>query len=377
MAIVQVKNQYYFDFSLGGDGGIFETEDDLRVFIMTEEAGNVLPTAKLVFTVPDRKEKVLEKCNEGNILQVSFGRDPNKKQTSKFSIVNAVLERAGQFQYVVELGCIYDALPYLSVPRIFATDKIQGTQAIQDTASTYFNVQSNVQSSGTQYWLQSNIPDKAFVNQIWMHSYVPNSFISIGITSDGRFKMRDLKKDTDNKWKIGYSDDPDIIKFGGDYSFDERHGLLNQWVGYGRERKLWDIDNCEYKDVTEDFNPFIAMTSNFNRNSGVEKKVAAFRPLNENVDPNYYNAYLRNITSAALHSAGKFHLGYYNEFFKMEVLDRCFLMDDRPTQQREIAPYQSGAYYITHITRSLTAKNFNTVVDLVRESFNMGKGSLR
>ena len=70
--MIGVEGQYIFRFSIG-EFEDFISNDDLVYFNLIEEAGNVLPTFELTFT--SANEKLLSTLNEGNILQVSFGRE--------------------------------------------------------------------------------------------------------------------------------------------------------------------------------------------------------------------------------------------------------------------------------------------------------------
>ena len=372
-----VKGGYYLNIVVAGQSDFLFAEDDLISLVISEEAGNVLPSFLFRFKLAKENEKLLKYLNEGNTVDIRMGKTPDKTVDSKFVITRVNLQRAGTNLWDVTVTGLYDALSYVAESRVWSSDEVSGVECLKTVSDRHFTSKFEVDtSSDKQYWIQPNVTDRKFVTDVWLHSYRPNSFLGMGITSFGEFIVKDMLKDTNNKWKFGNNPEDEWIKYSSDYMLDVRSGLMNFWAGLDRSRVVWDSDEGEYPESEEEFKTSLALSKTFDRKSGVGNRSLEFRPLNENVDPYYWDAYRRNVTSLALFSAVNLTLQYSDKFELMRVLDRAYFYDDQAFPDSPEIVYHSGYYFISKITRAIDYKNLVTTVVLNREALSEIKGDL-
>lgn len=376
--VLSVENQYYLSIVIGDKDDFIANEDDLQSCVVCEEAGNVLPTFELRFLIRKESEDTFKYLNEGNIVKMTFGETVDRAVTSEFIIEKMFIQRNGQTAWDVTISGFYNAMAYLAESKIWASGLVSGVECIQSKISGYFKPEFNIgASSDSQYWIQHNTSDRKFITDVWLHSYRPDSFVCVGISSDGKFILKDIKADGGAKWEFGSEEDPEIVKFGPDYCVETRTGLMNHWAGFSRDRTVWNQDADEYADMTEQFKPILAQSEYFDRSSAVGNRIFEFRPINENVHENYWKAWRRNVTSLALFSSIGIVVEYSDKYREMKVLDRVYIQDDKAEPEAGPLVQHSGYYYLTHITRRMDNKKCSTTVKLSREALSEIKGDLR
>lgn len=381
--MIKVQGQYLVSFAI--TGGIekkdFIAEEDLLKFTLIEEAGNSLPSFELVFKTRD--SKILKYFNEGNLIKYQFGVDEDKLNDCPLRVLKKEFKKLGQGEVVIRLVGLYDALEYVTNCKIMDYSDKSGIEVIDEVAGNYFLKNFNVTSSSdSQTWLQHNIPDKKFINDVWMHSYIDNSFIAIGITSEGEFILKDIKKDLAEKngepiWRFvqNVNNEEKDITYEGDFSIDSQSGFINHWLGYGRKKSIRVLENAEDSLLESEFNPLLAITNSLDRYSNVNSRVAEFGLLNDNVHENYWKAYYQNLTNLSIFSTITTTLSYSKRLLpNMKVLDLVMFKDEETEEFLE-AEEDSGLYYITKISRTIANRQLVTLVDLSREALDNLIGS--
>lgn len=375
--MIGVDGQYLFIFTLA-DKDDFIQEDALETFLLVEEAGNVLPTFELIFTTKD--EKILRYINEGNKLKVSFGRSKDDLLDGEFSISSSIVSRQGSSKYRITLKGLYAALPYVAVGRKTIYSGLSGIEVINQIAGTYFTRDFSINSSSdSQNWVQHNIPDKKFVNDVWMHSYIPNSFIGVGISSDGRFILKDMKalvsQDSKFRFTTKVSSDKDIY-YDGDYFVQSSSGFVNHWLGYGRQKHVYNIEDGTESDILENSQTLLALSRTLSRTSSISKRIAEAGLLSDNVHGNYWKAFLTNLQYLALFSSCQLSLSFHNRFEGIKVLD-LVMFNEEELEQDQATEHYSGKYFVSKVARSISNRQFATTIQLCRESFGNTQGELR
>jgi len=370
---VGTDGQYLFQFSLGEDYDDFVNEEELKYFTLIEEAGNVLPTFELGFNTLD--DKVFELLHEGSELKVTFGKDRN-------SLLDAALKPArfrtaplGQGKRSVTIVGLYSALGYLNNSEVFLSAKKSGIEVIRDIAKEYFKVEGNVtKSRDSQIWIQPNQSAKKFVDDIWLHSDLADSFPAIAISSDGKFIVKDIKSDLKNpyKWRfVKNGAESNDLDYDADFVVDTNTGLINSWVGYGREQLIYNMETNQDSVVMENTSPVVSLTSNFAQSDDVIKKFSSSALLTENMHENYHVSQAHNLASLAAFSNTKIYLSFHNSFVPIRVLDQVMFMDsDIGSGRRRASEFNSGIYYVSRVARSIESRQFTTIVELCRESLN-------
>lgn len=379
--MIKLSGQYVLVFSVAGFDD-FLTELDLQYLKIVEEAGNILPTFEIVFTLEDKN--ILKYLNEGNPFQVSFGEDGSNLTTSSFRIMNKNLNKYGQGKYVVRLTGVYNAFPYYTDCKIQITDKISGIEAILAVASQHFSsVDSNIKNSqDSQFWIQHNTPDRVFVNEAWMHSYLANSFPAIGITSPGAFILRDVRKLSvgDYSWKFvsQYDDitDPKEILIDPAYSVESATGLVNAWIGYGKEKNLWNVDKSIASIDKPSLTPMLSSSFALDRMTVAGKRAAEFNLINENVDSHYWSAYQNNLAYLSVFGCTGLLISFTKRFANVKVLDLVSLRDPDIDLAQSGEAY-SGSYLVSKVVRLVENKVPVTMVQLNRESLAGLQGDIK
>ena len=372
--MIGVEGQYIFKFSIGSKKDFIAT-NDLERFVIIEECGNVLPTWEIEFSSEDKE--LLEVFHEGNPLEVSYGVTKDDMVDTKLSISKKVVSRYGDQKYYFIAKGVYYALSYITTPQIQVTDKKSGLEVVKSIAGNHFEMDASKEtSSDKQNWIQPNVSDKQFVEEVWKHSWLPNSFVGIGITTDGKFIIRDMKKQMKKDYDFNFSNKAeDGIKYLGNLTIESNGGFLNTWMGYEREKFLYALEKGEVNKEKEKLKTII--TDKFLRNSDVKKRSSEHDMLSENVHENYWNAYLRNLGGLALFSTESIELSFLNDLKHIKVLDNVMLKEDEPDSDKEKSSiYQSGKFLVGLVSRSLSSNMFTTTVQLYRESINDAKGKI-
>ena len=377
--MIGVRGQYLFAFSIA-DRNDFLIESDLQLLKIVEEAGNVLPTFELVFTLQDKT--VLRYFNEGNVLEISMGEDNLEMTSLDFRILNKLITRIAHNKYLVRLSGVYDAMEYYTDCKVRVTENISGVEAILNTVSQYFGIDSNItKSQDQQYWIQPNISDRTFVNNVWAHSWLSDSFPAIGIVSNGIFVLKDVKKlaktllTQDYDWKFVSHDTgkSDELVFD-QYKIESNTGLINVWTGYEREKDVLNLNNGSESLITPTLNPILAISNKLDRMPEAGTRASEFGVINENVHPNYWLAYHQNLAYLALFGSTKIVLQFSSRYADVRVLDLVLLQDiDLDMKQSE--GYYSGSYLVSRVTRAIENRNFVTMVQLNREALGELQGS--
>jgi len=370
--LIGLKGQYLFSFSIAGKNDFIQ-EADLQLFKVVEDAGNILPSFEFVFTLEDTS--ILRYLNEGNPLEMAMGEDDIAMTNINFRILNKQISKISQHKYLIRLTGLYDDMSYYTDCRINITDKVSGIEAIIDTAENHFGIDTNVtKSQDQQYWVQSNVSNKMFINQVWMHSWLVNSFPAIGITSDGIFVIRDVKKlikkltTEDYAWKFISTDStkPDELTFD-QYKVESNTGFINLWVGYEREKEVLNLDTGVEGVITPSLNTMLSLSTDLDRMADIGTRASEFGVVNENVHPKYWVAYQQNLSYLSIFGSTKIVLQFTGKYANIRVLD-LVLLRDMDLELKQSEEYYSGAYLVTRVTRILENKNFITMIHLNRES---------
>lgn len=355
-------------------------EPDLQELKIIEEAGNVLPSFSIVFTLQDKD--VLRYFNEGNPLEIASGVDDLEMTNVKFRILGKpYISKLTQHKYLIKLTGLLDNIKYYSDCKTRIVGPMSGIEAIIGVAGNHFNVDTNIQKSqDRQNWIQPNISDKAFINQVWMHSFIPGSFPAIGISSRGDFILRDVKKLAKSGYQWTFTS-TDVLK-DNEIAFDtwslgSSTGFINAWTGYSKEKPLWDVDSGVASISKPFLQPILASTSELDRMEDIGKRSDDFNLINENVHPQYWSAFQNNLSYLAIFSSGaNLLLQFSGRYVDLKVLDLVFLRDlDINLQGSE--GYYSGSYIISKVARIVESKNFTTLVQLTRESLGELIGNLK
>lgn len=383
---IELSGQYRFEFSMGPLQD-FIFEGNLVRFEINEQTGNYLPDFELVFdTAEDRVASIV---NEGNDINVRLGKSTDDGLIDvKLVPANISSNKVGDGLRRYEITGLRGNLPYINNTKVFTTTVKSGIEALIEIGGRNFgvnNVDTNVTiSTDSQRWIQPNITDKAFANNVWMHTDLGlTSYPAVAISVDGKFIIRDIRLLAAAKAKnpdFIFTDSPTnrrrAILYDGDYSLENESGFINHWMGYGRIKNILTMETGVEFQAFQEVTPHLSLLKNLVRRAELEKKHASMGIINDNVHVNYWNAFLRNLQSCAIFSSYPVNLSFHNLFQPIRVLDIC-TFNERDLEKKLISQSFSGLYLVSKVNRVLEHRQLVTTVQLVREAINYPAGTFR
>lgn len=377
---IGIAGQYSIKFSVAEHKRLkdFIEEDDLITFKLIEEAGNLLPIFELSFYT--KSEEIFQVLHEGNDLLCTFGKDLEDATTSKLTVTFSNSSGSSQHKRAILLRGIFSAVPYITNSTMFISDYKSAIEVLIDKVSKNFgstNVVSNVtKSDDKQIWIQPNSSDKKFVNELWLHTDLTGSFPAIGMSSDGKFIIKDIFKDvragdSTIKWSFvpqSVTGDKEI-SYDGNANIETNTGFINNWLGYGKELHELNLDTSFDERILEEAKPIIALSSKLAKRIEVEKRFAASNFKNKNTHDNYWRSYMKNLTHLASFQNIKVGLTFQNDYKPVKILDKV-MFKNADTSGTGSSDFCSGVYYVGKVSRNITHRLFSTTVILYREAIN-------
>ena len=378
--MIGVEGQYVIKFSVAEEED-FLTEGDLTQFLLEEQAGNILPKFSMVFRL--HKPKLLEKFNKGNSVRLSIGKEKIRMFDISLLILGKNQTETGEGEWIVGLKGILDNLEYIQNPKISNSGQISGVESIIKTASNHFNIDTNINSSSdTQNWLQMNISDSRFIDESWLHCYLPDSFLGLGITALGKFKIRDMVQSAKNPnyFFLPYLDpytsniSSVMAMYKGMIQRRESSGFYNSLTGYQRKRHYNTLETSEMSLLEVENEPILANVSNFNRKKGIKGRAETWNLQTDNMHENYWKAYDQNVSYLSMFSAVNVQFSVWHKFINIGILDTVYF-DDAHEKKHKGENY-TGYYFIDKIVRQVDNKFFRTNFSLCRENLGNTRGDL-
>ncbi len=375
--MIGVDGQYIFKFSIGNNFDFIDN-NSLNSFFISEESGNALPTWSINFDTED--VNILALLNEGNDFKIAFGTDSNNMQEVSLATTKKTYETAGNNRLQISALGVIASLSYITIANKQITDKKSSIEVIKEIANKHFRVDTNINSSNdSQNWIQPNITDKAFIDQLALHTYLDDSFLATAICYDNTFRIRDIKKTAIEKYKYKFTNNVkqsnDIYRTGIS-EFVSESGFINCWVGYGREKLIHSLEEGTTDKVIEDITPLIALTKKLTRRADIEKRSAVSGIHNENTHSKYHQAALRNIMGLAVFSSERNRISFDNQLINIHPLD-LVMFKQAEINSNQSSEFESGLYFVGAIGRSLSNSTLTTTIDLYRESSNAIRGDLK
>jgi hypothetical protein len=371
--MIEVKGQYIFSASID-DIKDFIQVTDLISFEVDERCGNIPPMFKLNFRT--NNDKILTKLNEKYPVLVQFGE--NLETFDLMSLYTSEIDYQGEGDVSnIFISGFALATSYTIAPKYYISEKQSGISVLKSRLAGLSTPVFNTDvSNDSQHWIQYNIPDRPFFNQLIAHSYSENSFFMSAIRSDNKFVVKDAKKESSLK-----ADNPDwifsrgesgnkIIPYAGDYSIKVRSGLLTNLVGYGRERVIYEIEKGTTNFVNQMPSPLLALTKQLAKNAAIEKKYTGSYAMNDNVHKNYYKAYLNFLVNNVMLGAISTTLSFSDKYRRISPLDWVMFKNDSKKDKGQAHEYISGFYIVARVVRQIINADLTVRVELCRESFN-------
>ena len=372
-----VDGQFFLSISLNGNT-TFLNEEDLEELTIYEYAGNILPTFDLSFKSND--ESIFKSLNEGNSLQVQVGKNSNN--SVDISLFPSTLRTAkdGPDQRYYEIKGFAANIGYITNHNLQITTAKSGIEVALETAANNFSkVESNItKSNDSQKWIQHNISDKQFLNDVILHSDLGTSFPVYGITADNIFILNDLVDSLNQpfKWRLTKNPlkDNDIV-YDSDTTVDSKAGFINSWIGYGKELKVINSDSGTVESVFEDPSVIMSMAKELDKSKDISRRFGGVRHKNGNVHANYWASFNHNLQSLANLSKIDNTLSFTDSFFPVKPLDIIMFNEESLSNSLQSGEENSGLYITSGVIRTYQMKRISTTLILNRESFNQVKNT--
>lgn len=372
--ILGVENQFYFSLEIGDIKDVLGTED-LISFILIEQAGNILPTFE--FTFQSENEKLISRLHEGTDIKVQFGPSRDDFDDIILTATKLQIEQKGKSLNVYSMKGFSSNLKYSQSPVKFISDKKSGVEVIIEKARENFKVKTNVlSSSDSQYWIQHNIPNRFFINEVWMHSYIRNSFLSCAITANNEFILKDIKQEISNKadkpdWTFSATEvGRDFVSYASDFIVVSKTGLVNSLVGQGRSELFYDLSSGSNEIISKEAEAIFALTRNIAKRSDLEKRFLGSNATNDNVHSNYWRAYKQNLTGNITLGAITNIINIKGGYKRLKPLDIVVFKSPSTIDENQSQEYFSGSYIINKTIKTISGNEFNSAVEICRESMN-------
>lgn len=377
--MISIGNEFIIKFKLG-DLEDFVGVQDLKTFSLIEDAGLNLPTFK--FTFETSTEKVMKYINEGVKIQVSMGKDNLNSDPIDLTCLGIISNKKGNDSHIITLLGVYDALDYIMKPHLTISSSAESAlTALETSVGEYFTTDFDPSSSeDSQVYIQPNISAKKFSQHLLSKAKLSSSAPISGITSEGIFKVRDIKKLASEPyhWKFAKEitdDAKDIIYESGD-SLEGSSGMINSLYGYGRNIYELDYVTGTSSINTDTTTSVFSNSSAPSRKSSITERMGMIVPINDNMDVDFYKTELRNAMYNLTCSEYTKTVRFVNSYKRVAVLDLA-MYNEISVEKDGTLEYTSGLYVVTKVVRNISGGFFQTICELSRESLNNAQGDLR
>jgi hypothetical protein len=367
--MIVVENQFALSFAIGGVTD-FMTVNDLDEFTVVEEGGNSPPWFRLAATVD---AIVMSKMTEQNDLEVSMGTTVDDLSTLKLYLVEAAFNPLdGRYQIAIE-GLL--AKPaYLVQSRTGIIPRTSSLAVIRKIAEKHFTFETNISATDDeQPWVQASQSDRAFLQDVWMRSYVAGSWTAVAISHvNDTLSFLDMGKVAkgEPKWRfMAVPQQNNDIQILPGVPVTSDAGFQSATRGYSPKLRTFDTQTSEDKEVSPEIGVMLAPRASIPRRkdvAGGSQPSGVVR--NDNMHAHYYDALQTNSAHLRIFSGFGVSVDYNSGFRPMKVLDLAYLSD---ANSGPAAEFIAGNYFIAKIIRTFRGMNLTTRVHLTREAPGM------
>lgn len=369
--MIGVNGQYLMTFKINKYSD-FIKEEQLIIFRLIEDVGNILPIFELIFDVYD--DNIIQYLNQGNIIEVSVGINPDNMTNIKLIIFKRDKESVTSISTRLRITGFLSALKYNYTCKT-SINNGSSVEVIKKVASNTFNIISNIDNAkDNMNWIQPNIPDRQYITNIWKYSRIEdNDLLLLGITSTNNFILKSLRNSLKSKKPNWYFQDThekynDIV-YTGTPTFIGDIGIYNHLTGYYKSRIIHDIDGDSSYISTPNITPILAR-SNKRDTIDMGNRLGNISIKTENTHDNYHKSYDLNITKLNSLNSIKAKVDILNSFFPIQILDTVLLKDNSGSVFNTSSEDNSGFWIVTKVARILYNRQFISKITLSRDGIN-------
>lgn len=378
--MIAVDGQFFLTVSIEGKED-FLVEEDLILFKLQEETGNVLPRFELEFLTSD--EKLIAQLNEGNTISVVLGRsqDDSDRIESQIQIVIPTENKESSEKRRVHLLGVYKNLAYTNNPSTEITDKMSGMEVVQKYASQNWeaDIQPATSDDEPMPWMKQFTTNKKMVDKALSHLLLASGVPICGITSKGVFIVRNIEdlKSEEPVWN--FTREPQKANdmfFDGDPKTINEGTFNNTTNNYGRAVRVFDTIQGTSKLIEYKGKPQLSQTGSLPRSKDILMIPGTNEFRTDTVHPDYELAALKNSTELTSLSSVRTAITIPRVFFPIKVVDPVTLADKGIGASASLTnTFTSGTRIVTKVCRIIANRQFSTYVEMVVESINAPEGS--
>ena len=187
--MIQVKDNWTVEVLLDGEPSLVTPA---RLEIVISEEINISPHVTLTILLPKDKLKVPSE------VAVRYGIQELETER-RFEVLQATLTPILDGYLLTVRGAFPGTKKLYSEARI-AYYEGTSVDVVEQVLSAYNSVEVSASSSDSQVWIQPNIPDKAFVDDVLLHC-ASKGLVRVGYQCD-KFKILDLSALSDPKLSL-------------------------------------------------------------------------------------------------------------------------------------------------------------------------------
>lgn len=300
--------------------------DQIEKVTLIETLGNILPMFSLSFR--DNDFEKLQYLNELNPITISYEMD-NQKVSNQFIIKQKKPVLLDNY-YIVTVSGYINKFDYLKgVPKVpFVQDT--SIMAMKTVASSYFNeveVSENLTKVNDKMnWIYNGMNARNFIQDMWKHSYSPESLPIVGITLDGVFKIIDLGSLVSQEPKYYFAN---TLQEGYQVYVDavtQDNSLKNtSMFGYTSERDILLEDTLEV--VSSSQKPQVVLNTANQMNEQPTIPVRNLAPMfqSSNVHRHWYEAFHQNQVRWSSINNNELSMTVYNNLLPLGISDLIYV----------------------------------------------------
>jgi len=343
--------------------------NDFESLVIIQEAGLIVPTFEMQLKQMDYSWYKLLKNNTP--IEIIVGKDIDTAEKHKFIIIDYnYFENNNGLNLL--LSGLLDVVEFTKKPKIRA---FEGNTS--EVAASIDTVKMNIDYKGNdkQVWIQHNITDKKFLENIVDHSYISDDdFVMSAININKEVTLRSAKKAVTNNKKniINFStnqtSESDVFEMDS-FEIGSESGVWSYQLSDNRTQPVLAINDRNISVL--DFNTkSIKNNKSYNENiSGVQFPT---RFDMGNCHDKFNFAKINNLNKAVLFFRNKVITGSSQYFFqtnKLKLLDTInFMVEDSDDNLNNTTEVLSGNYILSKITMSFTSsKGFYQQFEMYRD----------
>ena len=370
--MITIKNQFTCRITAGEFKDFVLTEDVISLTYMLS-AGLAVPYFDMTFIL--RNQEVLKYLNEGNIINVSMGKDELDMCGMQFRLISDITTENYTLGSNVTIKGVLHRPKFITLAKNAKFDD-QSINIIKSIASKHFSVVSNIgRTNDKQEWTQTGISDRQMIRDVWLHSFIDNQSVIACAFENDTFRIKNLKTSITSEapWRFSANKAPisqgsKIVHFG-QFWTTNNYGAINECIGRKLENIFLDVDTGEIEKPESHLKNLTVVGSNKLNVTTTDVKEYKYGYKNSEVNTNYLLAEQHNMRNLMMFGSFKIFIPTAGVFSQFHLLDLAYL------EQDSVGERCAGYCFIERILYRIEDRRLMTNITLCKEAPNEIRGS--